>query len=132
MYGENYQWILLGSYDIKSLFRGNFNNQEINCTREEILIAMNGTLQTRVVQKSFEYDLKLNSDEKFEYESETSDKNFNRKFHRRSNNFDDHYEKIIYSYINEFHQRFKSSNIMHKTNCLNQYFHGYAFDLILR
>ena len=58
MYGENYQWIILGTYNREIITEFNISN--LNCTQKEILTALNGTMQTRVVQYAYEYEKKVN------------------------------------------------------------------------
>lgn len=109
MYGENYQWIILGTYNREMLFE-NYTNL-INCTTEQLLIALNGTLQTRVVQYSYEYD---QSQKKSKPQHQSS--------------FDRQYTVIVNSYISKIK---KSLNRNNDSSCLNDYFHGYAFDALL-
>lgn len=61
MYGESYQWIILGTYN-KEMLTDDLGDQlaNINCTIDQILIALNGTLQTRVVQYSHDYETQIN------------------------------------------------------------------------
>ncbi|CAF4227516.1 unnamed protein product, partial [Rotaria magnacalcarata] len=49
VYGSRYQWIILG-YPSSSLWW----NEPTHCSKQEIVRAMNGTLQTRVPQFSMD------------------------------------------------------------------------------
>lgn len=68
MYGESYQWIILGTYN-KEMLTDDLSEQlsNINCTIDQILIALNGTLQTRVVQYSHDYETQINLNHRSAY-----------------------------------------------------------------
>jgi hypothetical protein len=131
MYGENYQWIILGSYNSRRMF-ANFN-YEANCSIEEVLMAINGTLQTRVVQNSFEFESKLNPPSNIIEGADERRKR--RRRHPRAGSFQnsltDNYEDIVIDYLDKFYENFHKNEVVQKSACLNQYFHGYAFDLLL-
>lgn len=118
MYGDKYQWITLGSYNIKTLFVG--HSHESNCTIDQILIAMNGTLQTRVVQNSYEFDRWLYDDHDELDKKEPKKLDINR-----------HYESIVNSYMKQVQESARSNLALYDNDCQDQYFHGYAFDLLL-
>lgn len=126
MYGSNYQWIILGTYNRELLLAQN----ETECTVQELLIALNGTLQTRVVQYSYEYEIKMNSVNrpknrysvlKTVYEDGAKMINFMEK----------QFSNIVEAYMANFTKISKSNGFEMKKNCLNSYFHGYSFDVLL-
>jgi hypothetical protein len=127
MYGENYQWIILGSYNLKTMF-ANFNHETNNCSKEEVLIAINGTLQTRVVQNSYEFEDKFNPHSNI---IEGTRRKKRQPSGSYQNSLTDSYEQIVRAYLDEFYENFEKDDIIRKNDCLNQYFHGYAFDLLL-
>lgn len=114
MYGENYQWIILGAYN-KEIISSQFIN-DTECSTEELLTALNGTLQTRVVQYSHEYELKSKS---------KKIKNPNICLLEKE------YLSIVDSYMASFSRNLGKNVFDQKEKCFNSYFHGYAFDLML-
>ena len=111
MYGEKYQWIILGSYKKELLY--SLNDGELNCTTEEILEALNGTLQTRVVEYGHEFQ-----------------PTFKESYHKisaRANSFEKKCNNFINDYISNYHHTCR----LNKSSCLRDYFHGYAFDGLL-
>ncbi len=128
MYGENYQWIILGSYNLKTMF-ANFNHELNNCSKEEVLIAINGTLQTRVVQHSYEFEDRLNPESNIIEGTRRRKKRDS--IGSYQNSLTDSYDEIVHIYLDEFYENFEKDDIISKNDCLNQYFHGYAFDLLL-
>lgn len=121
MYGENYQWIILGTYN-KELSLVN-SSYDIGCTREQLLIALNGTLQTRVVQYSYEYEMRLNSNSK----ENKNNLKMNAKKSEQSQ-LEKKYSDLVNLYMEDYIQTFKRQS---NANCLYSYFHGYAFDVLL-
>jgi gamma-aminobutyric acid type B receptor len=121
MYGEHYQWIILGAYNKRQLFDPKLIN-ETSCTLEEILKAINGTLQTRVVQYSYEFN-----DKNLTINDENRISKLN--IIKSKSKFDVHYFEIIENYIQNFQTKCEQNTILH-SECLNDYFHGYAFDVI--
>ena len=110
MFGENYQWIILGSYKKEMIYK---MSGEVNCTTEEILEAMNGTMQTRVVEYGHEFRrrAKLSS----------------HKISTRAMSFAEKCNDFIESYIGKYQSACSSD----EWSCSRGYFHGYAFDGLL-
>ena len=136
MYGENYQWIILGGYNQELAFYSSSSNGYnhhhhhhhhlgIDCSVEQMLIALNGTLQTRVVQYSYEYE-----DTSIE-EKRTNERLMNDKPSlslSKQAQLDKKYADLVDLYI----ERFTDTFDRHATSrCLYSYFHGYAFDVLL-
>lgn len=117
MYGKNYQWIILGSYndEIKSM---KFTRS--HCSNEEILTALNGTLQTRVIEYSHDYETQF----KYAVGRKKSVGSIGSK-----TNFEHHFSDIVESYLNKIY--LDSDSDTNKSPCHNSYFHGYAFDVLL-
>ena len=141
MYGDKYQWIILGSYNLKTLFAGFKQQHDSNCTIEQLHEALNGTLQTRVVQNSYEFELikraraakVISGDEDLADKDlvDEEDESDNGQRRRGKRQLDEHYTEIVNEYMREFYENFDKNNILFENDCLNQYFHGYAFDLLL-
>jgi hypothetical protein len=111
MYGENYQWIILGS-SLNNLKKFYLNGNHSNCSFNEILLSMNGTLQTKIVQYSFDYYKKS--------------KNFNK--NAELNKSETVLKSITDSYMNNYFKDCSPNNtICFQSSC----FHGYTFDLFL-
>lgn len=122
MYGENYQWIILGSYNDELL--DDYYDENIQCTIEQLHIALNGTLQTRVVEYSYEYEKKLNA---------IVDNTAHKTHAKKSDitRIDHKYAELVQAYMNNFIQLFNKKNQSKKPACTYSYFHGYAFDVLL-
>jgi len=106
MYGKNYQWIIMGSYD-KSFFTtlntSTSNHLLNNCSINQIVTALNGTLQTRVVEYS-------HSLERITEKSE--------------------FTKVVDGYFRWLKSN-KNYLIPNACQSINEYFHGYAFDVLI-
>ncbi|CAF0720835.1 unnamed protein product [Brachionus calyciflorus] len=120
MYGENYQWIILGSYSSEKIL-SKYQN-ETDCTVGQLIKALNGTLKTKVVEYSYEFDLK--------YQKKNIKESNHIKLERE-------YEKLVNSYMS-YYRRNKQDEVWSLTSktdsnikCRNSFFHGYAFDGIL-
>ena len=112
MYGENYQWILLGT-SLNNLKKYYFNQNTSYCTYNELLESLNGTLQTRITQYSYDYYKKSN--------------NFIQNFDKH-NRRDALMKNITDSYMKSYFKECSANN----TLCFHSAcFHGYAFDLFL-
>ena len=120
MYGKNYQWIIVGSYN-KELYNLNYYANTTDCTFDQLVSALNGTLQTRVVEYSHDYEeiKDLSSSKKNRIKNDLIAKTV----------FDSNYPHIVKSYLNIINQMLKSKRNSFLNN--NAYFHGYAFDVIL-
>jgi hypothetical protein len=122
MYGKNYQWIIVGSYN-NELYNLNYYANSTDCTMEQIFIALNGSLQTRVVEYSHEYKDNL----QYPNTKKTKVKNDL----KTSNVFDSNYPHIVKSYLGLINQALKSEHHLNANKNNNAYFHGYAFDVLL-
>lgn len=126
MYGENYQWIILGSYNQELSRQRLLNIYGLNCTADELLEALNGTLQTRVVQYSYEYvsRQKLYQSASSHQQAANKPSKSLSKLAQLETKYSDLVDLYIASFLAEF-------NRQPHTNCLYSYFHGYAFDVLL-
>ena len=114
MYGENYQWIILGS-SLHNLKKFYLNQTNSNCSFNEILLSMNGTLQTRTVQYSFDYYKK----------SKTLEQQMSK---YALNSSEAVLKSITDSYMSNYFKECSPNNtICFQSSC----FHGYTFDLFL-
>lgn len=123
MYGKNYQWIIVGSYN-NEFYDLNYYANRTSCTLDQLTLALNGTLQTRFVEYSHESEeMKANNAIKKGAKNTLKKKNKNSK----KTLFDEHYPQIVKSYLK------KIDEISHKISRSsdNAYFHGYAFDVLL-
>ncbi len=128
MYGKNYQWIILGTDNKRFLYSNDISIGD--CTREQIFTALNGTLQTRIVQYSHEYKDKINQlDKHSKFEHENSNKDFFDFKVDKSFSFESYYQPIVESYLSTLIKDTKMFSF--KNMCFDSYFHGYAFDVIL-
>lgn len=127
MYGKNYQWIILGTDTNRFLFSNDIPTGD--CTREQIFIALNGTLQTRIVQYAHEYKDRMNQilNSKFKHENQNNE--FLDFKIDKSAKFESYYQSIVDSYLSTINNDIK--HLTFKNTCYDSYFHGYAFDLIL-
>ncbi len=126
MYGKKYQWIILGTDTKRFLYSNDMPSGD--CTREQIFTALNGTLQTRIVQYSHEFKdhmSGLNINSKFNHEN--SNKDFFDFKIDKSFSFESYYQHIVESYLSTLTKNTK----INKNMCFDSYFHGYAFDVIL-
>lgn len=119
MYGKNYQWIIVGSYS-KELKNLKYFVNSTDCTLEQIVLALNGTLQTRVVEYSHDFE---------ETNTHSNNKNKLKNDLKAKNVFDSSYPHIVKSYLNLINYASNSQQKSFSNN--NAYFHGYAFDVIL-
>nr|QVK45717.1 G protein-coupled receptor [Proales similis] len=107
MYGKSYQWIIAGHYESDML---DSSRLPANCSRQQLLKALNGTLRTRVVEYS--------------HELEDAENVYSVK---RGSEQDASFKRIVRAYMNRFvygrDEPVKSDG--------NEYFHGYAFDILL-
>lgn len=112
MYGANYQWIILGSYEKSNILASYKNGSE--CTYEELVFALNGTLFTKIVEYSYEFDF------------ESGVKNENKIIDK----IDREYDQIVQSYMSQYLAKIEDKGDL-KEKCPNPFFHGYAFDGLL-
>lgn len=112
MYGENYQWIILGSYEKKNVLASYKNESE--CSYEQLVIALNGTLFTKIAEYSYKFDIK----------------NHQENNGPGKNNIKREYDMIVQSYMSQYLPN-KENDDFEKHKCPNPYFHGYAFDGVL-
>lgn len=138
MFGKNYQWIILGT-NAKRFLHDNSDHvlsDDLDCTRDQILIALNGTLQTKIVEYSHEYDMGWAPDEK-NSDSHFVQINSNNVYKNKvesepkepGSEFEDYYASIVESYLSALSKDFKMFS--NKKSCFDSFFHGYAFDVIL-
>jgi hypothetical protein len=126
MYGKNYQWIILGS-KLKRFLYSDDTADSLECTREQILTALNGTLKTSIVEYSHEYNSWFGDG--------NHDKNNANDLEElagiidKSAEFESHYQSIVESYLSRLSKDLKNSP--NKKSCIDSYFHGYAFDVVL-
>jgi hypothetical protein len=116
MFGKNYQWIIIGSYD-KSFFftlKSSTSNQLNDCSIEQIVTALNGTLQTRVSEYS--HNLRWKTDKSYLNELN---------FEIKNKVLDLQYIKVVDAYYRWFR------SIPYACQSINEYFHGYAFDALI-
>ena len=129
MYGKNYQWIIVGSYN-KELYNLKYYAQSTGCQVAELQASLNGTLQTRVVE--------------YTHDSEQLKEDFTvsrKKSHfatqhekKKKSAFETHYPYIVKSYLDVINQSNMHDSYMIENNFVsnnNAYFHGYAFDVLL-
>ena len=120
MYGENYQWIIVGLslHNFKNIY---FDQIASICSYDELLLSLNGTLQTRMVHYSYDYYKKSS--------------NYLNNYTERSqiNNFTNiHRDALTKSLTDSYMERFFKGCSSNNTLCLHSTcFHGYAFDLFL-
>lgn len=112
MYGENYQWIILGSYEKKNILASYKNDSE--CSYEQLIVALNGTLFTKIVEYSYKFDIKNRQEN-----NEPNQSSLNTE-----------YNMIVKSYMSQYIRNMEKDDI-DKHKCPNPYFHGYAFDGVL-
>lgn len=121
MFGENYQWIILGSYSQELSQHRSLHHFDVNCSVEELLIALNGTLQTRVVQYSYEYEAEASKPTKMANDKPSKSLSKLAQLEKKYSDLVDYY---IQSFISKFGRQPQSK-------CMYSYFHGYAFDVLL-
>jgi hypothetical protein len=115
MFGDNYQWIILGTslQNLKNIYN---NKTNCDCTYEELLVALNGTLQTRNVQYSYEY-----------YKKTSFIKNRHNQLKLPSRH-DSLMKNLTDSYMEHYFMECSPNNTLcNQSTC----YHAYAFDLLL-
>lgn len=126
MYGENYQWIILGSYNQELARQKSLQLYGVNCTADQLLEALNGTLQTRVAQYSYQHV--LNQQQRQQQHQHRSKTDKPSKSLSKQAQLDKKYSDLVDLYISSFLAEFSRPS---HANCLYSYFHGYAFDVLL-
>ena len=92
MYGKSYQWIIVGSYS-NELQNLELYAKNTDCTTKEIIETLNGTLQTRVVEYSHDYEeIRANLVNK---KNNNKNKNDSKKNDIKMNAFDNSYHPIF-------------------------------------
>lgn len=117
MFGDNYQWIILGSnmkYNLKNVIHD--FNKNFNCTYDQLLTSLNGTLQTRVVEYSYEHSRKLFST----YTTKSLKKPLN------------HHTELQQQLADTYMQYYSKECLSSKRSCSHySYYHAYAYDVLL-